>query len=105
MNESKAHSHKCGAAYGASNGYDDSSSGYGKDRDNMYGNHQHGGHGHNPNRLPQDHYNSYNHYKQPGHAAGYGHQHQFGGYNPQNQGSYHGANSQALNGGGFGRLP
>ena len=98
------------AGYGVSNGYDDSSSGYGKERDNMYGNHQHG-HGHAPNhaRLPQDPYKAYNQYQQPAHGSGYGGPHnQFGGYGQQNQhtpGPYHGANSQAsLNGGGFARL-
>ena len=69
----------------------------------MYGNH------HAP-RLPQDPYKAhggYNHtYQQPGHSA-YGHQGQFGGYGGQNQHTpapYHGANSNPLNGGGFGRL-
>ncbi len=100
----------CDTGYGGSNGYDDSSSGYGKDRDNMYGNHQHG-HGHAPNhaRLPQDPYKAYNQYQQPAHGSNYGGPHnQFGGYGQQNQHTpapYHGANSQAaLNGGGFGRL-
>ena len=92
------------SGYGGSNGYDESSSGYGKERDNMYGNH----HAHAP-RVPQDPYKAhggYNHtYQQPGHSA-YGHQGQFGGYgqNQHNPAPYHGGNSNTLNGGGFGRL-
>ena len=81
---------------------------YGKDRDNMYGNPQHG---HvQSHRLPQDAYKSHGYnqgYQQPGHASSYGGPHgQYGMYgqqNQHNQGQYHGS-SQNLNGAGFGRL-
>ena len=93
------------AGYAGSNGYDDGSSGYGKERDNMYGNHAHA-----PShaRLPQDPYKAhggYNHtYQQPGHSA-YGHQGQFGGYGQnQHTPAPYAPHSNALNGGGFGRL-
>lgn len=72
----------------------------------MYGNHAHA-----PShaRLPQDPYKAhgggYNHtYQQPGHSA-YGHQGQFGGYGQnQHTPAPYAPHSNALNGGGFGRL-